>query len=236
VCRRIDLALGRAIRERLLEHAKLELLGEDAHDCVVDARHGHEALALEFLEVVDALAARLGDLPGAMALRSEIDGFLERYGSRETALPSVGYPSWRDDPTVVYGLLKGLVAGDVGVGDPSAELARAKRAEHAVVAGLSRGWFGLRRFLKKAVPVKHSALRDDKLSLSVVVVTKAQRVRDAFAAGMSLTESAKATGADPAYVWDLAKIWEEKAGTRVPRSGHTPKVVATATEKAKDAS
>jgi hypothetical protein len=50
VCRRIDLALGRAIRERLLEHAKLELLGEDAHDCVVDARHGHEALALEFLE------------------------------------------------------------------------------------------------------------------------------------------------------------------------------------------
>jgi hypothetical protein len=90
--------------------------------------------------------------------------------------------------------------------------------------------------VKKAVPVKHSALRDDKLSLSVVVVTKAQRVRDAFAAGMSLTESAKATGADPAYVWDLAKIWEEKTGTRVPRSGHTPKVVATATEKAKDAS
>jgi phosphohistidine swiveling domain-containing protein len=104
----------------------------------------------------DALAARLGDLPGAMALRSEIDGFLERYGSRETALPSVGYPSWRDDPTVVYGLLKGLVAGDIGVGDPSAELARAKRAEHAVVAGLSHSWFGLRRLL---VPFFRRSLR-----------------------------------------------------------------------------
>jgi hypothetical protein len=77
-----------------------------------------------------------------------------------------------------------------------------------------------------------SALRGDKLSLRVVVVTKAQRVRDAFAAGMSLTESAKATGADPAYVWDLAKIWEEKTGTRVPRSGHTPKVVVEKVAKA----
>ena len=81
-----------------------------------------------------------------------------------------------------------------------------------------------------------SALRDDKLSLRVVVVTKAQRVRDAFAQGMSLTESAKATGADPAYVWDLAKIYEEKTGTRVPRSGRAPKVAAVATEKAEDAS
>jgi hypothetical protein len=84
----------------------------------------------------------------------------------------------------------------------------------------------------KAAPVKHSALRDDKLSLRVVKMTMADRVRQQFGIGASLTEAAKATGADPAYVWDLAKVYEQKTGTRVPRSGRAPKVVAVATEKA----
>ncbi len=80
----------------------------------------------------------------------------------------------------------------------------------------------------KKAPAKKTALTDDKLSLRVVKVTKAQRVRDAFAAGMSLTEAAKATGADPAYVWDLAKIWEDKGNGRVPRSGHVKKAPTAA--------
>ena len=75
----------------------------------------------------------------------------------------------------------------------------------------------------KAAPVRHSALRDDKLSLRVVKMTMADRVRQQFSIGASLTEAAKATGADPAYCWDLAKIWEDKGNGRVPRSGHVKK-------------
>jgi rifampicin phosphotransferase len=111
----------------------------------------------------DELATRLSDLPGAAAVRSEIEGFLDQYGARETALPSVGYPSWRDDPTVVYGLLKGLVAGDDGAGDPSIDLERTARAEGVVVAGLSHSWFGLRRLL---VPFFRRSLRATRAFLA----------------------------------------------------------------------
>lgn len=91
----------------------------------------------------------------------------------------------------------------------------------------------------KATPVKHSALRDDKLSLRVVKtapvkVTKASLVRAQFDAGASLTEAAKATGADPAYVWDICAKWQIATGRMVPRNGRAPKVAAVATGKAED--
>jgi hypothetical protein len=53
--------------------------------------------------------------------------------------------------------------------------------------------------------------------------SKAQSVRDQFDKGASLTEAAKATGVDPAYVWDLAAIWEKTSGRTVPRNGRSPK-------------
>ena len=126
-------------------------------------RESDELWALFASAAPDRLAARLRDLPGGVTLRSEIDDFLDRYGSRETALPSVGYPSWRDDPTIVYGLLKGLVAGDDGAGDPSTDLERAAAAERAVVAGLSHSWFGLRRLL---VPFFRRSLRATRAFLA----------------------------------------------------------------------
>lgn len=49
--------------------------------------------------------------------------------------------------------------------------------------------------------------------------SKAQFVRDQFEKGASLTEAAKATGVDPAYVWDLAAVWEKTSGRKVPRNG-----------------
>jgi transposase-like protein len=113
------------------------------------------------------------------------------------------------------------------------------------------------RKVTRATPVKHSALRDDKLSLRIVKtapvkVTKSSLVRAEFEKGASLTEAAKATGVDPAFIWDLAKAWQEKTGRMVPRNGRAPKVVvavakapavkktpakkvaAVATEKAED--
>jgi hypothetical protein len=87
----------------------------------------------------------------------------------------------------------------------------------------------------KKAPVKHSALRDDKLSLRVVKtaevkVTKSSLVRAEFEKGASLTEAAKATGVDPAFVWDLAKAWQEKTGRMVPRNGRAPKVAVAKAE------
>jgi len=83
----------------------------------------------------------------------------------------------------------------------------------------------------KVKAVKKTALRDDKLSLRVVKtapvkVTKSSLVRAEFEKGASLTEASKATGVDPAFVWDLASAWQKKTGRMVPRSGRAPKVVA----------
>jgi hypothetical protein len=80
----------------------------------------------------------------------------------------------------------------------------------------------------RRTPRKHSALRDDKLQLRVVKdapkVTKSARVYAEFDKGASLTEAAKATGVEPAYVWDLAASWQKRTGKQVPRNGRVAKV------------
>jgi len=63
----------------------------------------------------------------------------------------------------------------------------------------------------------------DAMQKKAARVTKASLVVTEFEKGASLTEAAKATGVDPAYVWDIAAVWEKRTGTRVPRTGHTPK-------------
>lgn len=56
-----------------------------------------------------ALPARLSEsADGAVVVRS-VEAYLDRFGLRETVLPSAGFPAWRDDPALVYGLLTGLV-------------------------------------------------------------------------------------------------------------------------------
>jgi hypothetical protein len=55
-------------------------------------------------------------------------------------------------------------------------------------------------------------------------VTKSARVYAEFEKGASLTEAAKATGVDPAYVWDLAATWQKRTGKQVPRNGRPAKV------------
>lgn len=63
--------------------------------------------------------------------------------------------------------------------------------------------------------------------------SKAARVRAAFEQGMSLTQAAKSTSVDPAYVWDLAAVWERQTGKRVPRNADLVKAAAkVATPKA----
>lgn len=77
---------------------------------------------------------------------------------------------------------------------------------------------------------KRSALRDDKLQLRPVKptpkVTKSARVYAEFDKGASLTEASKATGVDPAYVWDLADSWQKRTGQKVPRNGRVAKATS----------
>ncbi|MBI4494805.1 MAG: hypothetical protein HY690_18675 [Chloroflexi bacterium] len=108
-----------------------------------------EALRQVFLEETpDRVSARLGDSAAGRAVLAEMDAFLERYGYRETAMPATALPAWRDDPSIVYGLLKGLVAGEPASSALDAgEAGRSERARHEVVGALSRGWLGIRQHL-----------------------------------------------------------------------------------------
>ena len=109
--------------------------------------------------------------------------------------------------------------------------------------------------LAPKVPAVKKTTRATPVKTAPVKVTKSSLVRAEFEKGASLTEAAKATGVDPAFVWDLAKVWQEKTGRMVPRNGRAPKVAvekvakvpavkktpvkkvaAVATEKAEDAS
>ena len=103
-----------------------------------------------------SLAARLSGSSEWLAVRTEVETFLQRYGKRETIMPSVALPAWRDDPSLVYGLLKGLVAGEGAQVDPAVP----EQACREVEAVLSRGRLGLnRRLLRPIFPRLLAATR-----------------------------------------------------------------------------
>lgn len=62
-------------------------------------------------ESPEHVPARLRDSAAGRAFLAKMETFLHCYGYRETGMPAAALPAWRDDPSVVYGLLKGLVAG-----------------------------------------------------------------------------------------------------------------------------
>lgn len=104
----------------------------------------------------EQLPTRLADSEEGRALTAQVDAYLQRYGLRETAMPSAALPALRDDPDVVYGLLKGLVAG--GAREHSAEsppelpgdtgtAGRAQGARRKLVAALTRGRLGVKKRL-----------------------------------------------------------------------------------------
>jgi pyruvate,water dikinase len=97
-------------------------------------------------EPAERIAERLHRSAAGRDLADHVDAFLRWYGSRELTMPSAALPAWRDEPSVVYGLLKALVAGEL-TADPEETdgSERAELARHAVETALSCGWIGLRR-------------------------------------------------------------------------------------------
>lgn len=98
-----------------------------------------------------AIPARLRATAGGEAVRAGVDDLLRRYGHRETAMAGAALPAWRDNPAVVYGLLKGLAGGERAAPALADDPERPARARREVERALSRGWFGLRRHLLRPV-------------------------------------------------------------------------------------
>lgn len=98
------------------------------------------------------VAVRLHTVGGGPALLAAVDAFLARYGYRESAMPGAALPAWRDDPRIVYGLLKGRAVGPADIRDTRApdqdavaleadDDERVNRARRTLAA-LSRGRLG----------------------------------------------------------------------------------------------
>lgn len=91
----------------------------------------------------ERVADRLRDMATGAPVLAAIDAFLRRFGYRESAMPAAALPAWRDDPRIVYGLLKGLVAGAQETSALDADTGqRAERARHALARALRSGRLG----------------------------------------------------------------------------------------------
>jgi rifampicin phosphotransferase len=92
----------------------------------------------------EELPTLLKQLPAGQAVFVEVANYLERFGRRETVLPSAASPAWRDDPSMVYGLLKGLVSGE---STPPKTTEDAERAKDKVIGIFTKWSFGLGHLL-----------------------------------------------------------------------------------------
>ena len=120
----VSAAFGRLLRaatgttEASLERALLA----DVPCTTTAANHAIDAIAADvrasdqLRDVFEATApaelpSALSATPDGRAIVEAVDGYLRRFGLRETILPSAAFPAWRDDPALVYGLLAGLARG-----------------------------------------------------------------------------------------------------------------------------
>ena len=250
----LRLALGRAAARRL----EPDLLA--GVPCVTtDANRALAGLARRILASADARAAfraeapervarRLDETDDGRAVRAEIDAFLRRFGWRESAMPAAALPAWRDDPGIVYGLLKGLTADDAeaaAVDDaPGDDIARAERAHREVAAALSRGWLGVRRrvLLPRVLAAIEAsrrlvAFREDSHFALLMPFTVIRRL--ALALGERLI--ARGALAEPGDIFYLTieeialeldtpadsrvireRVWRRKAARRAVEASYTP--------------
>lgn len=90
-------------------------------------------------EPLDRLPERLCESIAGHDFLAEVDDFLRQYRYRESTMVGSAIPGWRDNPGIVYGILKGMATRDPanGAREP-AEGDRVDRASREVVAGLKR--------------------------------------------------------------------------------------------------
>jgi pyruvate,water dikinase len=98
---------------------RFDILLSGIESTTLEANRALEALAaqIRFDPTLADLFARheIGELwtaleqqPMGRAFLSKIRAFLDQYGHREVVLSTVSEPTWKDDPEVVFGIIKGL--------------------------------------------------------------------------------------------------------------------------------
>lgn len=110
-----------------------------------DANTALEALAATIRETPDLLRVYREEEPGHIvdalrgsapgrALLDDVQAYLRRYGRRQISVPLPGFPSLREAPEAVHGMLKGLTRANPGSRDSGDETARAERARAVLTA------------------------------------------------------------------------------------------------------
>jgi rifampicin phosphotransferase len=250
----LRLALGREAARRLTADllAGVPCVTTDANLALAGLarriRASAEARAVFRVEAPERVARRLDETDDGRAVRAEIDAFLRRFGWRESAMPAAALPAWRDDPDIVYGLLKGLTADDEGMlaadDAPRDDVARAEQARREVAAALSRGRLGLwRRVLLPRVlaAIEASrrllAFREDSHFALLMPFTVIRRL--ALALGERLV--ARGALAEPSDIFYLTieeltlaidttanarttreRVWRRKAARQAMEGSYTP--------------
>jgi pyruvate,water dikinase len=109
-------------------------------------RESEELRSLFSRETPERIPELLKASTEGQVLLAAVESYLARYGLRETVMPGAAHPAWRDEPRLVYGLLKGFASNDskaseetVGPEDPDAA-----RGELAALA--KSRWLGLGRW------------------------------------------------------------------------------------------
>lgn len=99
---------------------------------LADLIRARPLLAALFTEVsVGDIPARLSDSPDGREFAERFKAFLDEYGHRESIMLMVSQPTWRDDPSIVLGMLKGMAATPPPVSGTSAvKAAEAKLFAH----------------------------------------------------------------------------------------------------------
>ncbi|HEU5431501.1 MAG TPA: hypothetical protein VFU81_07555, partial [Thermomicrobiales bacterium] len=111
-------------------------------------------------EETNRLPAILAETPAGRALRADLDRFLDAYGHRETSVTAASQPTWKDEPTIVLGLLQGLARTPraESPGRPDWEIAR----DDVLVSPLARIPCVRRLFLRLLAAARRlMALRED---------------------------------------------------------------------------
>src|SRR5262249_28326108 len=69
--------------------------------------------------------------------------YLGRYGLRETSMPGAAHPTWRDEPRLVYGLLKGFASTESAAPPKNSTPEDADSARRELAALATSRWLGL---------------------------------------------------------------------------------------------
>jgi pyruvate,water dikinase len=166
------------------------------------------------------IPAQLDAVAGGDAVRAEVDAFLRRYGSRELAMAGAAFPAWRDDPAIVYGLLKALVGGERAASpldddDPD----RAARARREVEAALRGGRLGPRRLLRRPIlgaidaTRRSIAFREDSHFLLLLPFTVIRRL--ALELGRRLMARGALAAAGDVFFLEVAELRQPGEAERV---------------------